>query len=108
MNGWIWLLIAIAFEASWVIGLRFIEGWSRLWPSVFVIATYGLGLVPLSMAGKSIAPSVLYAVWVGGGIISVFLADTFYFHEPVSAPKGICIGLILAGAVGLKVLTGGH
>lgn len=107
MNGWLWLLIAILFEASWVVGLRFIDGWSKLWPSLFVVVTYGLGLVPLSFAGKTIAPSVLYSVWVGGGIVTVFLVDTFYFGEPVSLPKTLCILLILSGAVGLKLITGG-
>jgi quaternary ammonium compound-resistance protein SugE len=105
---WVWLLIAIVFEASWVIGLRFIQGWTKLIPSIFVVATYTLGLVPLSLAGKAIPPSVLYAVWVGGGIVTVFLADTFYFGEPVSIPKVLCIFLILTGAVGLKLITAGH
>jgi quaternary ammonium compound-resistance protein SugE len=108
MLGWFYLILAILFEASWVIGLRFTEGWTRLLPSAFVILTYGLGLIPLSLAGKTLSPSVLYAIWVGGGIVTVFLADTFYFGEPVSVPKVICILLILIGAVGLKVITGGH
>src|SRR4051812_46632907 len=108
LNAWFYLLIAIVFEASWVIGLRFTAGWTKLWPSAFVVTTYMLGLLPLSLAGKSIPPSVLYAVWVGSGIVIVTLADIFYFAEPVSPLKILCILLILTGAVGLKLISGTH
>lgn len=108
MSGWIYLIIAIVFEASWVIGLRFVAGWTKLLPSLFVVLTYGLGLVPLSLASRSIAPSVLYAIWVGGGIVTVTGVDVLYFGEPTSTAKIFCILCILSGAIGLKLLTGGH
>ena len=106
MSGWIYLLFAIFLEASWVIGLRFTHNWSNVLPSLFVISAYILGLAPLSIAGRSIAPSVLYAIWVGGGIVTVSLVDILYFGEPFSLSKGLCIGLILSGAVGLKLISG--
>jgi quaternary ammonium compound-resistance protein SugE len=105
---WIWLGVAIVFEASWVIGMRFTAGWSRLFPSVFVGVTYIGGLIPLSLAGKYISSSTLYAVWVGGGIVTVALVDTLYFREPLQLPKLVCLMFILTGAVGLKTLSGGH
>lgn len=108
VSGWIYLFIAIVFEASWVIGLRFTENWTKILPSLFVVCTYLLGLAPLSLAAKSISPSILYAIWVGGGIVTVSLIDIFYFGEPVQFLKIFCICLILSGAIGLKLLSGSH
>jgi quaternary ammonium compound-resistance protein SugE len=108
MIAWIYLAIAILLEASWVIGLRFTGGWTKLLPSLFVVLAYGFGLVPLSLAGKTLPPSILYSIWVGGGIVIVSLVDILYFGEPASLAKVICILLILSGAIGLKWIAGGH
>lgn len=106
---WILLLIAIIFEATWVIGLRFTEGWTKLIPSIAVLTISLMGMIPLGLASKSIAPSIVYSIWVGGGIVLVFLVDTFYFKEALSFAKTFCIFLILAGSVGLKILfPSGH
>lgn len=106
---WIYLLIAVALEVTWAVGLRFTQSWSKLWPSVVVLAAYMACIVPLSLATKTIPVSVAYSAWVGLGIVGVGLVDIFYFGEPATLPKIACILLILAGAVGLKLLSsGGH
>lgn len=105
MSAWAWVAVAVVFEAAWVIGLRFVEGWTRPIPSAAVALAYTLALVPLGIAARTLPNSLLYAVWVGGGIVLVFAVDALYFRVPLSVPKLACVALILCGAVGLKLLS---
>jgi quaternary ammonium compound-resistance protein SugE len=103
--GWVFLVIAAGLEIGWAVGLRYTHGWRNLGASAAVVAAYLLCLVFLSAATRTIPVSVAYAIWVGLGIAGVAALDTLAYGQPTSAFQLACIALILAGAIGLKVLT---
>ncbi len=102
---WFFLLIAGLFEVGWAIGLKYTEGFSRLWPSVFTIAAMILSLAFLGLALKALPVGTAYAVWTGIGAIGTVILGIYLFNEPATAARLACIGLILAGIVGLKLVT---
>lgn len=102
---WLWLGAAVLLEVTWVMGLRFTGDWTRLPQSLLVVGAYGLALVPLSLAAQTIPSSIAYAIWVGGGIVGVSFLDIVWFGEEASFGRIACMLLILAGAVGLKLLA---
>ena len=103
MNSWIVLFIAGMFEVAWSVGLKYSHGFSRLWPSVFTVATMTLSFVSLSFALKKLPLSVSYAVWTGIGIAGTAVLGVFLFGEAMNAQKAVCIALILAGIAGLRL-----
>lgn len=104
---WILLIIAGLLEVGWAIGLKATEGWTRLVPSLLTIGSMVLSFILLSQALKTLPISVAYAVWVGIGSIGVAVVGMMFMGEGVSPVKLLCIGLIFAGIIGLK-LTANH
>jgi quaternary ammonium compound-resistance protein SugE len=102
---WTYLLIAGLFEIGWAIGLKYTEGFSRLWPSLATIAAMILSLGFLGLALKELPVGTAYAVWTGIGAIGTVTLGIYLFGEPANAARLACIGLILAGIVGLKLVT---
>ena len=102
---WIYLTIAGIFEIAWAIGLKYTEGFSRLWPSVWTVAAMILSLAFLGLALKTLPVGTAYAVWTGIGAVGTVLLGIYLFGEPATALRLACIGLILAGIVGLKLVT---
>lgn len=102
---WIYLLIAGLLEIGWAIGLKYTEGFSRLWPSVLTIAAMIFSLTFLGLALKTLPVGTAYAVWTGIGAIGTVTFGIWLFGEPATAARLACIGLILAGIVGLKLVT---
>lgn len=102
---WIYLLIAGLLEIGWAIGLKYTEGFSRLWPSVWTIAAMIFSLAFLGLALKALPVGTAYAVWTGIGAIGTVILGIYLFNEPATAARLACIGLILAGIVGLKLVT---
>lgn len=102
---WTYLLIAGLLEVGWAIGLKYTEGFSRLWPSVGTIAAMILSLAFLGLALKTLPVGTAYAVWTGIGAIGTVILGIVLFAEPATAARLGCIGLILAGIVGLKLVT---
>jgi quaternary ammonium compound-resistance protein SugE len=102
---WIYLLIAGLFEVAWAIGLKYTDGFSRLWPSVGTIASMIISLGLLGLALKSLPVGTAYAVWTGIGAIGTAALGIYLFQEPATALRLASIGLILAGIVGLKLVT---
>ena len=102
---WLYLLGASVLEVTWAVGLRQTDNWKKLVPSVVVIVAYVLGLVLLSAAVRTIPTSVGYSVWVGLGVVGVAALDILVYGEPVAPLKLLCIGMILLGTIGLKVIT---
>jgi quaternary ammonium compound-resistance protein SugE len=102
---WFCLLIAGLLEVGWAIGLKYTEGFSRLWPSVFTIAAMILSLAFLGLALKALPVGTAYAIWTGIGAIGTVILGIYLFNEPATAARLACIGLILAGIVGLKLVT---
>ena len=102
---WTYLLIAGLFEVGWAIGLKYTEGFSRLWPSLATVAAMILSLGFLGLALKALPVGTAYAVWTGIGAIGTVTLGIYLFGEPANAARLACIGLILAGIVGLKLVT---
>ena len=99
---WIYLFIAGLFEVVWAIGLKYTEGWSRLWPSVGTAAAMVVSLIFLSLAMKVLPVGTSYAVWTGIGAIGTVILGIILFAEPATAIRLACVALILTGILGLK------
>lgn len=102
MNPWTIVAIAGLMETGWALGLKYSDGFSKLWPSVATLVMAVASFWLLSLAMKALPVGTAYAVWVGIGAIGTAVAAVFLFHEPVNALRVAGIGLILAGIVALK------
>lgn len=102
---WIILVIAGFFEIGWAIGLKYSEGFTKLWPSVFTAVSMGLSVFLLSIALKQLPVGTGYAVWTGIGAVGTAILGIMLFNESKDLPRLICISLIVIGIVGLKVFS---
>lgn len=102
---WILLLVAGVLEVGWAIGLKYTEGFTRLWPSVFTLAAMTGSVVLLGIAMKSLPVGTSYAVWVGVGAVGTAVMGIILFGESASAGRLASLGLIVAGIIGLKLAT---
>jgi quaternary ammonium compound-resistance protein SugE len=102
---WVLLIIAGLLEVGWAIGLKYTEGFTRLWPSVFTLAAMVVSVVLLGVAMKSLPVGTSYAVWVGVGAVGTAILGIVLFGEPASAGRLASLGLIVAGIVGLKLAS---
>ena len=102
---WLWLLIAGLFEVAWAVGLKYTDGWTRLWPSLFTAATMAGSIFFLSLAFRALPLGTAYAVWTGIGAVGTAALGIYLFSEPATAARLASIGLIVAGIVGLKLVT---
>ena len=103
MGPWGVLVLAGLFEIVWAIGLKYTDGFSRLWPSVLTIAGMAISLLLLAQAMKSLPVGTAYAVWVGIGAVGTATLAVVLFGEPVTAMRVAGIGLILAGIIALRL-----
>jgi quaternary ammonium compound-resistance protein SugE len=101
---WVILFVAGLLETGWAIGLKYTEGFSRLWPSVWTILAMVLSLIMLSYALKSLPIGTAYAVWTGIGAFGTAVLGIVLFGEPATAARLISIGLIVSGIIGLKLV----
>jgi quaternary ammonium compound-resistance protein SugE len=102
---WLLLMVAGILEVGWAIGLKYTEGFTRLWPSVFTLAAMTLSVVLLGIAIKSLPVGTSYAVWVGVGAVGTAILGMVLFAEPATAGRLVSLGLIVAGIVGLKLAS---
>ncbi len=102
---WVYLLIAGLFEVGWAIGLKYTDGFSRLWPSLGTIAAMIVSLAFLGLALKTLPVGTAYAIWTGIGAVGTVILGIILFAEPATALRLGCVGLIVAGIVGLKLVT---
>ena len=102
---WAYLFIAGLLEIGWAIGLKYTEGFSKLWPSVGTVFCMIVSFLFLGQALKTIPIGTGYAVWTGIGTIGTAILGIALFQEPRDAPRVLCIFLILAGITGLKILS---
>ena len=102
---WIILFFAGLFEIGWAIGLKYTDGFSRLGPSVWTLASMVISLLLLGLALKSLPVGTAYAVWTGIGTVGTAVLGIALFGEPATALRLACIGLILAGIVGMKLVA---
>ncbi len=102
MNPWLIVAIAGLMETGWALGLKYSEGFTRLWPSLITIVLALGSFYLLSVAMKSLPVGTAYAVWVGIGAVGTAIAAVFLFHEPVNLMRVLGVLLILAGIAALK------
>ena len=102
---WLTLFVAGLLEVGWAVGLKYTDGFSRLGPTVLTVASMGLSLALLGLALKTLPLGTAYAVWTGIGTIGTAALGMALFGESADAPRLLCIGLIVAGIAGLKLVT---
>src|SRR5690606_2387086 len=105
-QAWTWLLIAGLFEIVWALGLKYSDGFSRLVPSIIVIVGAAVSFWLLALAMRVLPAGTAYAVWTGIGAAGTALPGIVLLGESANALRLVCIGLILAGVLGLKVAGG--
>ncbi len=103
--GWTYLCIAGVFEVAWVVGLKYTAGFTRPWPSVVTLVIMGVSIYFLSQAVKTLPVGTAYAVWTGIGAVGTVILGMVLFGESRDAPRLVCIALIIAGIVGLRLVS---
>lgn len=102
---WVYLVVAGLLECGWAIGMKQSQGWTRLWPSVWTLVLMVLSFWLLSKAMNLLPAGTAYAVWTGIGAAGTALLGILILKEPAGAARLACIGLIVAGVIGLKVVS---
>jgi quaternary ammonium compound-resistance protein SugE len=102
---WIALVLAGVFEIGWAVGLKYTEGFTRLVPSLMTIASMAVSLGLLGVAVRTLPLGTAYAIWTGIGTVGTAVLGIWLFGEAATALRLACIGLIVAGIVGLKLVT---
>lgn len=101
---WMILVVAGLFEVAWAIGLKYSEGFSRVWPSIATAGAMIVSIVLLGIAMKNLPVGTAYAAWTGIGAIGTVLLGIVLFGDSASPSRLICVALIMAGIIGLKVV----
>jgi quaternary ammonium compound-resistance protein SugE len=102
---WLFLFVAGLFEIGWAVGLKYTEGFSRLAASTATAIAMLASLLLLGLALRSLPLGTSYAIWTGIGTIGTAIAGMVLFGESADSLRLVCIGLIVAGIVGLKLMT---
>ena len=102
---WLYLLVAGLMEVAWAVGLKYTEGFTRLWPSIWTGAALVLSMLLLAAAVRTLPLGTAYAVWTGIGTIGAAVLGVVLFGEQATPARVVCIGLIGAGLVGLKLTS---
>ena len=103
---WTLLFIAGLFEVGWAIGLKYTHGFTRLWPSLGTALSMLVSVVLLGLAMRDLPVGTAYAVWTGIGAVGTVILGIVLFGDPANAARLICVGLIVAGILGLKLVSG--
>jgi quaternary ammonium compound-resistance protein SugE len=102
---WILLTVAGLFEVGWAIGLKYTDGFTRLWPTVGTLAAMVVSIALLGIAMQGLPVGTAYAVWTGIGAIGTVILGILLLGDSAAWGRLFCVGLILAGVLGLKVTT---
>ncbi|MFP5431067.1 MAG: quaternary ammonium compound efflux SMR transporter SugE [Gammaproteobacteria bacterium] len=102
---WLILLLAGLFEVVWAIGLKYTDGFTRLWPTVGTVVAMIVSVALLGVAMKQLPVGTAYAVWVGVGAVGTVILGIVLFQEPATTARLASMGLIVAGIVGLKLAS---
>ncbi len=102
-TAWSLLILAAIFEIAWAIGLKYTEGFTRLWPSVGTVIALVASVLLLAQAARTIPIGTAYAVWTGIGAAGTVVCGMIFLQDPATAGRFVCIALILIGVVGLKM-----
>jgi len=102
---WILLVLAGLLEIIWAIGLKYTDGFTRLWPTLATVSAMLISLALLGLAMKTLPVSTAYAVWMGIGVVGTAILGIMVLGEPATFGRLMSIALILAGVIGLKLTT---
>jgi quaternary ammonium compound-resistance protein SugE len=102
---WAILVVAGLFEVGWAIGLKYTQGFTRLWPTVWTVGAMIISLWLLGIAMKTLPVGTAYGIWVGVGAVGTEILGILLLGEPASVARVVSIALIIAGIVGLKLST---
>jgi quaternary ammonium compound-resistance protein SugE len=102
---WVYLVIAGLFEMAWAIGLKYTDGFTRLVPTALTVGAMIISVVLLGLALRDLPVGTGYAVWTGIGTVGTALLGMYLFGDTATAARLACIGLIIAGIAGLKILS---
>ncbi|MEZ2746171.1 quaternary ammonium compound efflux SMR transporter SugE [Halopseudomonas bauzanensis] len=102
---WAILVVAGLFEIGWAVGLKYTEGFTRLWPTLGTVASMAISVWLLGVAMKTLPMGTAYAVWVGIGAVGTVMLGILLFDEPANPMRLISLVLIGAGILGLKLAT---
>lgn len=107
MNPWVWLFMAGLLEICWAVGLKYTQGFTKPWPSAFVLVTLAASMYLLAKAAAVLPIGTAYAIWVGIGAFGAAVLGIALFHEPATPLRLFFLGLLIASIIGLKVTAGG-
>ncbi|MGL5166491.1 MAG: quaternary ammonium compound efflux SMR transporter SugE [Afipia sp.] len=102
---WALLFVAGLLEIGWAVGLKYTEGFTKLIPTALTVGAMVLSVILLGIAVRTLPIGTAYTVWAGIGAVGTVIFGIAVFGDPASAVRLICIGLIIAGIVGLKTVT---
>jgi len=102
---WVLLIVAGLFEVGWAIGLKYTEGFTRLWPTVGTVAAMVISVGLLGIAMKVLPVGTSYAVWVGVGAVGTAILGIVVLGESANLGRLVSLGFIVVGIVGLKIAT---
>ncbi len=102
---WVILVAAGLLEIGWAVGLKYTQGFTRLWPTIGTVASMVISLGLLGVAIRTLPLGTAYAIWTGIGTVGTAIAGIVLFGESASVAQLLCIFLIVAGIVGLKLLA---
>ena len=103
---WVVLFVAGLFEVAWAVALKYSEGLTRLWPTVTTAAAMTASMILLGLSLRTLPLGTAYAIWTGIGSVGTAALGIILFREPATVIRLLCIGLIVAGIVGLKLTAG--
>lgn len=102
---WFILFIAGLFEIGWAVGLKYTDGFTRLWPSIGTAVSMAVSVILLGVAMKQLPLGSAYAVWTGIGAVGAFTLGVVLFGDALTLGRALSASLILAGIIGLKLTT---
>jgi len=107
MRAWILLFIAGLFETGWAVGLKYTDGFTRIWPTLGTLTALLISMVILAVAVRDLPIGTAYPVWVGIGAIGTVLYGLVFLNEPATLPRMLFVSLLIVSIIGLKI-TAGH
>jgi quaternary ammonium compound-resistance protein SugE len=104
-SAWVYLVFAGLLEVCWAIGLKYTEGFTRLWPSIFTLSTLAASMYLLAKAAQVLPIGTAYAVWVGIGAFGAAIMGIILFGESMSPMRLMFLGMLLVSILGLKMTS---
>lgn len=102
---WLLLVMAGGLEIAWALGLKYSHGFTRFWPSVVTLLAIAMSFVLLGLSLRSVPFGTAYAIWTGIGAAGAAIAGMVLFGESADLARMCCLALIVAGTIGLKLVT---